>query len=202
MTLYQASILAAAALALSACERVTVTGNAANDTIAPANDVAAATNQAHPGDPIESAMAAAPKAIAADATIVQAAADGSMQVLREGSNGWTCMPNNPQTPGADPMCMDANALKWAEAWMAHKDPTANSVGFMYMLAGGSDASNMDPWGKAPAEGHQWVETGPHVMVVGAPSLNALYPSGPQPDTTKPYVMFPNTPYAHVMIPVR
>jgi hypothetical protein len=73
---------------------------------------------------------------------------------------------------------------------------------MYMLAGGSDASNMDPWGKAPAEGHQWVETGPHVMVVGAPSLNALYPSGPQPDTTQPYVMFPNTPYAHVMIPVR
>ena len=39
------------------------------------------------------------------------------------------------------------------------------------------------------------------MVVGAPSLNALYPSGPQPDTTKPYVMFANTPYAHVMIPV-
>jgi hypothetical protein len=192
---------AAAALSLSACEKVTVAGNASNEAAAPANETAAATS-ANPGDPIESAMAAAPKAIAADATIVQAAADGSMQVLREGSNGWTCMPNNPQTPGADPMCMDANALKWAEAWMAHKDPPADSVGFMYMLAGGSDASNMDPWGKAPAEGHQWVETGPHVMVVGAPSLNALYPSGPQPDTTQPYVMFPNTPYAHVMIPVR
>ena len=97
--------------------------------------------------------------------------------------------------------MDANALKWAQAWMGHKDPPADNVGFMYMLAGGSDASNLDPWGKQPAEGHKWVETGPHVMVVGAPSLNALYPSGPQPDTTKPYVMFANTPYAHVMIPV-
>ena len=56
-------------------------------------------------------------------------------------------------------------------------------------------------GTKPAEGHKWVETGPHVMVVGAPSLNSLYPSGPEPDTTKPYVMFPDTPYAHVMIPV-
>ena len=125
-----------------------------------------------------------------------------MKVLREGKNGWTCMPDNPNTPGADPMCMDANALKWAEAWMGHKDPPADNVGLMYMLAGGSDASNMDPLGTKPAEGHKWVETGPHVMVVGAPSLNALYPSGPQPDTTRPYVMFANTPYAHVMVPVR
>jgi hypothetical protein len=154
-----------------------------------------------PSDPIESAMAAAPKAIAADAAIVAANPDGTMKMLRDGKNGWTCMPDNPQTPGTDPMCMDANALKWAEAWMGHKNPPANNVGFMYMLQGGSDASNMDPWSTKPVEGHKWVETGPHVMVVGAPSLNSLYPSGPEPDTTKPYVMFPDTPYAHVMIPV-
>jgi hypothetical protein len=199
------ALCAVAGLSLTGCQKVTVADNAANagnEAEANVDETEATGNLAHPSDPIESAMAAGPAAIAADAKIIEVAADGAMKVLREGSNGWTCMPNNPQTPGADPMCMDANALKWAEAWMAHKDPPANNVGFMYMLAGGSDANNMDPWGKEPPAGHQWVETGPHVMVVGAPSLNALYPSGPQPDTTRPYVMFPNTPYAHVMIPVK
>jgi hypothetical protein len=153
-------------------------------------------------DPVQSAMAAAPQSIAGDATVIQASADGSMKTLREGKNGWTCMPDNPATPGKDPMCMDANALKWAQAWMAHRDPPADNVGLMYMLAGGSDASNMDPWGTKPEEGHKWVETGPHVMVVGSDSLNALYPSSPNPDPSKPYVMFGGTPYAHVMMPVQ
>jgi hypothetical protein len=190
-------LLAATALAVSACQKAEVADKADANAQASANQASA-----NPSDPIESAMAAAPKAIGAAATIVAANPDGTMKVLREGKNGWSCMPDNAGTPGHDPMCMDANALKWAEAWMAHKDPPASSVGFMYMLQGGSDASNLDPWGTKPAEGHNWVETGPHVMVVGAPSLNALYPSGPQPDTTKPYVMFPNTPYAHVMIPIQ
>ena len=194
-------LLAAAALPLGACQKSEV-ANQADINLVDANNAQTNTTATHPSDPIESAMVAAPAAIASEATIAAAQPDGTMKVLREGKNGWTCMPDNPNTPGADPMCMDANALKWAEAWMGHKDPPADNVGFMYMLAGGSDASNMDPFGTKPAEGHKWVETGPHVMVVGAPSLNALYPSGPQPDTTRPYVMFANTPYAHVMVPVR
>ena len=152
-------------------------------------------------DPIASAMAAAPETIARDATIVQAAADGSMKTLRAGNNGWTCMPDNPKTPGHDPMCMDANAMKWAEAWMTKKTPPADNVGLMYMLAGGSDASNMDPYGEKPAAG-KWVETGPHVMIVGSESLNKIYPATAAPDTAKPYVMFGGTPYAHMMIPIK
>src|SRR4051812_45440526 len=68
------------------------------------------SKKANSSDPLESAMAAAPSSVAANATIIQAAADGSMKTLRQGSNGWTCMPDNPQTPGHDPMCMDANAF--------------------------------------------------------------------------------------------
>jgi len=100
------------------------------------------------------------------------------------------------------MCMDANALKWAEAWMAHKEPPAGAVGLMYMLEGGSDASNTDPWGTAPASGGKWVETGPHVMVVGSKEILAGHPSGPKPDTSVPYVMWAGTPYAHLMVPVK
>lgn len=171
-------------------------------TAAPANrDTSAAVANDIPSDPIESAMRAAPAAIARDAAIMVASPDGSMKMLREGSNGFTCMPDNPNTPGHDPMCMDANALKWAEAWIGKKPPPANNVGLMYMLAGGSDASNKDPYGVKPADG-VWIETGPHVMVVGAESLNKLYPSDDKPDTAKPYVMFGGTPYAHVMMPIQ
>ena len=45
-----------------------------------------------------------------------------------GQNGWTCMPDNPHTPGHDPMCMDANAVKWAAAWIRHKPPPAETSG--------------------------------------------------------------------------
>jgi hypothetical protein len=201
MTLHQASVLFAAALALTACQKVTVADNAANNTAEPTNATGANTAEAHPSDPIESAMAAAPASVAGNATIAQAAADGTMQVLREGSNGWTCMPDNPATPGPDPMCGDANAMEWAHAWMTKGTPAAEKPGFMYMLAGGTDASNTDPYAKAPTEGNNWVETGPHVMVVGSSAILTGYPSGGKPDTKAPYVMWAGTPYAHLMIPV-
>jgi hypothetical protein len=98
---------------------------------------------------IQSAESAAPAAIARDATIVAASADGSMREVRKGSNGWTCMADNPATPGPDPMCGDANAMEWAAAWMGKKTPPANKVGFMYMMAGGTDASNTDPYDTSP-----------------------------------------------------
>jgi len=187
-------LAAAALLPLGACERAKMTDKA--DTNADAD-----ATRDHPSDPIESAMAAAPASVAQNATIVQAAADGSMKTLREGSNGWTCMPDNPTTPGPDPMCGDANAMTWAHAWMTKQTPPAETPGFMYMLAGGTDASNTDPYAKAPTEGNDWVSTGPHVMVVGSQSILKGYPSGAKPDTKGPYVMWAGTPYAHLMVPL-
>lgn len=196
------ALFAAAALSLTACEKVTVAENGNDAAAAPANEAVAANDQAHPADPIESAMAAAPSSVAGNAKIVQAAADGSMKTLREGSNGWTCMPDNPTTPGPDPMCGDANAMAWAQAWMTKQTPPAETPGFMYMLAGGTDASNTDPYAKAPTAENDWVETGPHVMVVGSSAILKGYPSGAKPDTKAPYVMWAGTPYAHLMIPVQ
>lgn len=165
------------------------------------NSPATATTETDHKNPIASAAAAAPDAVARDAAIVAMIPDGTMKTLREGKNGWTCMPDNPATPGPDPMCGDANAMKWAEAWIGKKPPPANTVGFMYMLAGGTDASNTDPYAQAPTEGNAWTETGPHVMVVGSKEILAGYPSGPEPNTKVPYVMWAGTPYAHLMIPV-
>ncbi len=152
---------------------------------------------------IKSAMQAAPKKVSAAATIVMMGADGQMRTLREGTNGFTCMPDNPTTPGPDPMCMDKAAWEWAGAWMGHKTPTVGKIGFMYMMSGGTDASNTDPYADKPTAGNHWVKTGPHVMIVGAePAFYDMYPKNADPDTSVPYVMWPGTPYQHLMIPVK
>lgn len=152
-------------------------------------------------DPVKSAMSAAPAAVAAKAAVVVIGEDGAMKTLRAGSNGFTCMPDSPATPGPDPMCMDANAMAWAGAWIGRKPPPPETPGVMYMLAGGTDASNTDPHAKAPTTGDDWIKTGPHLMLVGSAKALAGYPSGPNPDTSAPYVMWAGTPYAHLMIPV-
>src|ERR1700736_5690863 len=140
-------------------------------------------------DLIKSAMSAAPASVAKNATIVTMEADGKMRTLRKGTNGFTCMPDNPATPGPDPMCMDENAMEWVHAWVAHKTPTAGKVGLMYMLEGGTDASNTDPYAEKPTAENHWIKTGPHVMIVGADTaFYDQYPKSADPDTSVPYIM--------------
>jgi len=156
-----------------------------------------------PGDAklIASAMKAAPSSVAKDATIVAMDAQG-MRTLRKGGNAFTCMPDNPGTPGPDPMCADRNAMEWISAWVGHKQPQSGKVGFMYMLAGGTDASNTDPYAKKPDGSNHWVKTGPHIMVVGGDAaFYDGYPKSADPDTSQPYVMWAGTPYQHLMAPV-
>lgn len=152
---------------------------------------------------IASARSAAPANVGNGATVVVMESDGNMRTLQTGTNGFTCMPDNPATPGPDPMCMDQNALEWAMAWVGHQMPPAGKLGFMYMLAGGTDASNTDPYATQPESGNHWIETGPHVMVVGADaSFYDQYPQSADPDTSQPYVMWAGTPYVHLMAPAK
>ena len=152
---------------------------------------------------IASAMAAAPASVGKGATIVAMSADGKMRTLRKGTNAFTCMPDNPDTPGPDPMCADKNAMGWVDAWMSHKTPPAGKVGLMYMLAGGTDASNTDPYATKPTASNHWIKTGPHIMVVGGDAaFYDSYPKGADPDTSNPYVMWAGTPYQHLRAPVK
>ena len=150
---------------------------------------------------IKNAESAGLAAVGAGATIYAPQADGSMKTLREGTNGFWCMPNDPNTPGNDPMCGDANSMEWAMAWMGKKDPPKGKVGLIYMLAGGSDASNTDPFATAPTETNNWIKTGRHVMIMNAMDMMAGYPTDAKPDTSRPYVMWAGTPYQHLMVPV-
>src|SRR5919109_1747473 len=115
---------------------------------------------------IQSAMSAAPKAIARDATILDypAKEGGEMATLRKGTNEWTCLPDDPNTPRKDPMCLDKMALTWAQAWMSKTEPKLTGPGIGYMLQGGSTPSNTDPFAKKPAAGETWMKEPPHIMV--------------------------------------
>lgn len=152
-------------------------------------------------DLIKSAESAGPAALSTGASIFAMGADGAMQTLRDGTNGYWCMPDDPATPSPDPMCGDANSMEWAMAWIGKTDPPKDKVGLIFMLAGGSDASNTDPYATAETNDNHWVTTGPHVMIMNATHLMEGYPTAADPDTSMPYVMWADTPYAHLMVPV-
>jgi hypothetical protein len=145
---------------------------------------------------IAQARAAAPTAIGADATIVI-----NGEVVVEGSNGWTCLPDTMPGDGAA-VCIDA---VWGEmmAALGAKAPyAASGIGISYMLLGeppGSGVSNSDPYHEDPVNADDYVETGPHLMLIVPKEL--LEGMNDDPSTGGPYVMWKDTDYAHVMIPV-
>ena len=122
--------------------------------------------------------------------------DGKRKSLQAGTNGFTCM----ISPDGTPLCADENGMAWNDAVRSETDPP-NKIGFIYMLAGDNGTSNDDPYQRAS---HQhWVQTGPHVMIVG-PSVQEIggYPRNANvADATQPYVMWPGTKYEHLMLPV-
>ena len=123
------------------------------------------------------------------------------EVVAEGNNGWTCMPEVMPGDGAA-VCIDA---VWGEmmAALGAKAPfAASGVGISYMLLGepsGSGVSNSDPYHEDPANADDYTETGPHLMLIVPKEL--LEGITDDPATGGPYVMWKDTDYAHIMIPV-
>ena len=149
---------------------------------------------------VASALSAGPRSVSQDATVVVMDGD-KMRTLRQGKGEYTCVPDDPSTPGNDPMCLDRTAMEWLQALTDHKEAPKGRLGLVYMLQGGSDASNSDPFATSPPAGAKWVTTGPHVMVVGmAGMLGDLPKTAGAPG--KPFIMFPGTSYEHVMMPIR
>lgn len=159
--------------------------------------VAAATAEGQEQDreaKIDRALEAAPAAVSQKATVVDV--DGTL--LREGSNGWTCLPE--VAPGYGyPMCNDRVWMDLREAILDQSDFETDRIGVSYMLAGDAAVNNADPYDTEKNEGEVWVKEGPHVMiVVPDPAMLEGLPSDPRPGA--PYVMWGGTPYAHIMVP--
>ena len=153
---------------------------------------------------------AAPSYIAKDATVL----NEKMEMLREGTNGWTCLPVNPRGMSdpengwkdaheAMPLCGDAEVFKWISAYLSDEVPDMDYDGYAWMLHGdmGEDNSTPKIMSKDDAKEGHWIESGPHLMRMpkDPSSLDGMttdFNSG------APYVMFSGTPYAHVMYPIQ
>ena len=77
----------------------------------------------------------------------------------------------------------------AHAWQSH-GPATDKTGFIiYMLAGDTGASNTDPYATTKTADNHWIQTGSHVMIVGA-AVKTMAAKNADADPTKPYVMWP------------
>jgi hypothetical protein len=145
---------------------------------------------------IANALSAAPPSVATAAQVMLM--DGT--VLRPGTSGWTCFPDDPNVPNNSPMCLDAAWLAFFDAYMNRRTPSFEGVGIAYMLQGDMPVSNTDPFATGPTAGNQWLEHGvPHIMVIVSDSrLLGSLPADPH--NGGPWIMWKGTPYAHIMIP--
>lgn len=149
---------------------------------------------AHPDERdalIAQAKSAAPDLISADATVMYRG-----EVLARGANGWTCLPETLPDDNA-PMCNDAVWMQIMQAMGEGKDYTVEKVGFSYMLAGDAGVSNSDP--AAGADAPDFIKEGAHLMIAVPRALLEGIPDDPW--AGGPYIMWKDTPYAHIMVPL-
>ncbi|HJM09077.1 MAG: hypothetical protein QF513_02050 [Gammaproteobacteria bacterium] len=150
---------------------------------------------------IKIAMSAGPENVSGDATIISH--DGAL--LREGSNGWVCMPGTPPNENVNPMCVDPAWQKWLQEYMKgamgqsyEYDPNQATFGMSYMLVGDIPVDNNVPFNTDTSEG-VWVAEGPHLMLLLPQDLLKDLPTDPY--AGGPYVMWEDTEFVHVMVPL-
>ncbi|SIS74823.1 hypothetical protein [Neptunomonas antarctica] len=147
-------------------------------------------------DKIERASSAAPSDLSDKATIVDV--DGS--VLKQGESDWSCMPGIPVVAGdMHPMCNDAVWREFMKAAATGAPFETDRIGISYMLKGDAMVSNSNPAATDPGNGDVWVQEGPHIMVVVPQAV--LKGLSDDPYNGGPYVMWKDTPYAHIMVPI-
>jgi len=146
---------------------------------------------------IKSAESAGPASLAKHATVM----DWDGTIIREGSNGWTCLPNREDTPGADPWCVNEPWLSFVNAYVNKTEPEYDKVGIAYMLAGDTGTSNTDPYATGKTADNDWVEgLGAHIMLL-VPDLSSFANLSSDPNNGGPWIMWPDTPLAHIMVPI-
>jgi hypothetical protein len=151
---------------------------------------------------IANAIMAGPAGITTGAAVYDWPSKEGMapELLRAGTNGWSCFPDFPDTKGNDPQCVDEPWMTWLQAYIAKKTPQINRVGIGYMMAsGGGWGSNTDPFAMKEMPDNHWGHHSPHVMIV-VPDTKALAGISTDPKNGGPYVMWAGTPYAHIMAP--
>ena len=156
-----------------------------------------------PASRIANAAAAGPVTIGRQATILAWPEEPATEftVLRPGSSRWFCIADDATVPGNDAACGDEAWLRWYHAYLRNTaPPPVTALGVGYMLTLDVFASNTDPFATDSTATNQWHKPAPHVMLLLPAPLLATFPTIPHDGA--PYVMYPDTPYAHLMVPTR
>jgi hypothetical protein len=144
------------------------------------------------------ALSAAPPRISKDAGVMIYGADGKLTEVKKGSNGFVCIPTTTNLPIPDPMCMDAASHQWMNDLMSGAAKPSNTVpGLAYMARGGS---HYEKDGKVvmAGDGAKVVKEPPHWMIFW-PFDPATTKLPTVPNASGVYIMFEDSPYAHLMI---
>jgi hypothetical protein len=139
------------------------------------------------------ARSAAPPMISDNATVMFRG-----ETLAEGSNGWTCLPETLPDDGA-PMCNDATWMAMMEAMGANADFVPTGLGISYMLQGDAGVSNSHPMHPMGSDAPDFIKENAHLMIILPREMLKGITNDPQGGG--PYVMWGDTPYAHIMIPI-
>jgi hypothetical protein len=144
---------------------------------------------------IRRAALAGPSCVTSEATVAEMDMDGTLTVLRPGTNDWVCVPGNENVIGATDMCLDPMGMVWMKDLMARKPKPGNtSPGLIYMLNGAVQHSYTDPFDTtSPA-----IPIGPHWMLIWPFDAKAAGIGTVMRDGGT-MVMFAGTPYAHLHI---
>jgi len=146
---------------------------------------------------ISNALSAGPASITDGAAVL----DWDMNELRAGTNGWTCLPDRSDTDGNDPWCVNQPWLDFLGAYVNQTMPDYSEIGIAYMLMGDSPVSNSDPYATEPTTPDDWVtDLGSHIMML-IPEQSLLEDISTDHLNGGPWVMWPDTPYRHLMIPI-
>lgn len=151
------------------------------------------------GEPAEvqmaRAIAAGPRHATDAARIVGADAQGRSIVLREGGNGFTCQPGNPNVAGRPAACWNEAARQWRADMAGHKAaPTNTAPGIVYMFAGAGQGGVPGQSGlrdPSTATAPQWI-----ILWAFDPKTTGLATTRKD---TGAYIMGAGTPYAHLHI---
>lgn len=146
---------------------------------------------------IKSALSAGPDSLTKNAAVQ----DWDGTVLREGTNGWTCLPDIPDNGGTDPWCLDETWFNFIKAMQNNTAPPTEKLGIGYMLGGDAPVSNIDPTAKEKTADNVWVEGLKAHMMIAVPDKAMIDNFSDDPNNGGPWVMWAGTPYVHLMVPI-
>jgi hypothetical protein len=85
---------------------------------------------------------------------------GEYRVLRQGTDGWTCLPGVPGYSHDEPGCFDPVFMQWMKDSLAGREPHITTVGIAYMYIGAWVPNES----RSRASGNEF-HVGPHIMIV-------------------------------------